>query len=1001
MIINKPTEREFEDLIERHLIDEAGYHQLRPADYDRTLCFCREEVLHYLHKTQPEVFQNLHRRGVEAFFRRLSGEIEKRGVLDVLRRGIKDRGDKIRLYTKLPRSRHNPDHQREWALNRFGVCRQLAYSVQNGNSLDLGLFLNGLPIATAELKSVFTSPHQTVEHAKAQYRRDRDPRGEPLLKFKRCLVHFAVDTERVFMTTKLAGAKTFFLPFNQGHEDGAGNPPVEQGQRSQYLWREVWTRRSWSNLIENFVQLVREQDPDTKKWKETQFFPRYHQLRVVRKLLDHAQRHGAGQRYLVQHSAGSGKSNSITWLAHQLTELFDPTGERRVFDTIIVVTDRRVLDKQIRTNIRNFAQVDGVVAAITQGSTQLGEALTGGKQIIISTVQKFPWVVDKIGGLGDRRFAIVIDEAHSGQTGDNAAHMNVTLAHRGAPTTNALAAEPVDANDQYQADVEDPEPRTGEDVINELMEKRRMLPNASYFAFTATPKNKTLEIFGEKRADGKFHAFDLYSMKQAIEEGFILDVLKNYTRYESYYNLVQKTEDNPEFDQRLAQKRLRAYVEQHPASIKKRTRIMVDHFQTEVRRLINGQAKAMVVCKSIVSAVRYFRAFQTYLRETQSDLKAIVAFSGQQTVDGVKVSEASLNKFSTADIPKRFERPEYRFLIVANKFQTGFDQPLLHTMYVDKKLSGVQAVQTLSRLNRAHTGKDSTFVLDFYNDPDIIQKSFVPYYTTTVLSEATNPNALYDLQLQLEDAQIFTEDEVRELTDLLVTNQPRTTFEGLLGRAVERFRRDLDEDAQGQFRQRGRAFVRTYGYLSKILDFAESDWERLYAYLRLLLPLLRPEDQQTDLKGLLASVDLDSYRTILTSTQDIALVGGGTVDPATISTSGTPDDPEVDSLAVIVAAFNERFGNIDWLNDDKVRQVYLEQIPAQIAAEAETMTLIQNSDKQNARLTAADRVEALVQQFMFTSTDAYKMFADNADFKRMYVEFVFERLWGGGASANP
>ncbi|MEO0875805.1 MAG: type I restriction endonuclease, partial [Bacteroidota bacterium] len=729
-----------------------------------TLCLNTKQLFSFLEATQPDKLATIRKRGEDKFLRRLSDQIKKRGVIDVLRKGVKDLDLTVYLYYKRPTSQLNKHAISRYAENIFAVCRQLYYSNSNKNSLDMVLFINGLPVITMELKNHYTG--QNVIHAMRQYEKDRDPR-EPLFRFGRCMVHFAVDPDLVYMTTKLAEGNTFFLPFNKGLDDGqpyppglahgAGNPLNPQGLKADYLWKEILTKSVLSNILENFAQIVEEKDEDTGKTKTKLIFPRYHQLRVVTRLLGDARVNGVGRRYLIQHSAGSGKSNSITWLAHQLTELHDGKDEN-IFDSVIVITDRRVLDKQIRDNIKNFAQIKGVVQPITKGSKQLREALEEGKKIIITTIQKFPFVLDEIGELGSNNFAILIDEAHSSQSGDTAAKMNVALSNRDARNVEALPVAADSGSNEYGAQEEDPVEVDTEDLINAFMEQRRMLTNASYFAFTATPKNKTLEVFGEKQEDGRFYPFDLYSMKQAIEEEFILDVLQNYTTYQSYYKLNKAVEDNPEFDTSRAQKKLRAFAESHDFAIKEKARVMIDHFTGEVKNRINGKAKAMVVTKSIKNAIRYFFAFQEYLREINSTYQVVVAFSGKKTVDGQEYDEASLNGFPSGDIPREFKKKEYRFLIVADKFQTGFDQPLLHTMYVDKKLADVQAVQTLSRLNRAYKPeKEDTFVLDFFNTVDDIRAAFEPFYTTTILSQETDANKLNDLQDALDDAEVYTE----------------------------------------------------------------------------------------------------------------------------------------------------------------------------------------------------------------------------------------------------
>ena len=612
----------------------------------------------------------------EQFLKRLAAEIERRGALDVLRNGIKDSGCKFRLAYFRPASGLNEETLRLYEANIFSVVRQLRYSTKNDKSLDLVLFLNGIPIFTAELKNPLTG--QTVEDAIRQYKTDRDPR-EPLFAYGRCLAHFAVDPELVYVSTHLQGPKTRFLPFNQGKFGGAGNPPVpptRRGYATAYLWEKTWARDSVLDLIRQFIHEVEEEDDKGhKNGRRSLIFPRYHQIEAVRRLVAHAWEHGPGQRYLIQHSAGSGKSFTIAWLAHQLATLHDAS-DRRVFDSIVVITDRRVLDRQLQTTMRQFEQVLGVVENIDTTSRQLKEALESGKTIIVTTLQKFPVIANEIGALPGRRFAVIVDEAHSSQTGEQTKSLKAVLAAR--------TLEEAECED---ASGETPEDEIEARILAEIS-KRGPLPNVSFFAFTATPKPKTLELFGEKRADGKFAPFHLYSMRQAIEEGFILDVLENYITYKAYWRLLKRIEDDPRYDKKKAEYLLKSFVELHPHAIREKVRILVEHFAAQVQNEIGGKAKAMIVTRSRLHAVRYKLAVDRYLAERGYPFKALVAFSGAVQDGGQSYTEANMNGFPEAQTAKTFERPEYRFLIVANKFQTGFDQPLLHTMYVDKKLGG-------------------------------------------------------------------------------------------------------------------------------------------------------------------------------------------------------------------------------------------------------------------------------------------------------------------------
>jgi type I restriction enzyme, R subunit len=835
------------------LYSGAGYVQGSPADYYRDHAVDMAKLLSFLNTTQPIVVAQL---GLDAdspkrqqFLARLQGEIAKRGVVDVLRKGIKHGQASVDLFYGTP-SPGNAKAAERFAANIFSITRQLRYSKDETQlALDLCLFINGLPVATFELKNRLTK--QTVEDAVQQYRRDRDPR-ELLFQFGRCLLHVAVDDQEVRFCTHLKGKESWFLPFNKGWNDGAGNPPNPSGLKTDYLWREILTREGLTDIIENYAQVVEERDERTGRKRQVQIFPRYHQLDVVRKLLADARQRGVGHRYLIQHSAGSGKSNSIAWLAHQLVGL--EQGSKALFDSVVVVTDRRVLDRQIRDTIKQFAQV-GATVGHAEHSEDLRKFLTAGKKIIITTVQKFPFILDAIcHEHRGRTFAILIDEAHSSQGGRAAAQMNIALSAQGGE--------------------EDEE--TVEDAINRLMDARKMLPNASYFAFTATPKNKTLEIFGDPHPEAdavKHRPFHSYTMKQAIQEGFILDVLQHYTPVESYYRLLKTVEDDPEFDIRKAQKKLRRFVESHEHAIRQKAEIMVDHFHEQVltKHKVGGQARAMVVTGGIERAIQYFHAIRDYLKERKSPYHAIVAFSGEHEYGGQKVTEASLNGFPSNLIPERFREDPYRFLICADKFQTGYDEPLLHTMYVDKPLSGVKAVQTLSRLNRAHPQKHDTFVLDFMNEAKTIQAAFEPYYRTTILSDETDPNKLHNLKADLDGYQVYARDQIERLVALYVSGADRDQLDPILDTCVAAYTEELDEDGQVDFKGKAKAFVRTYGFLASILPYTNAEWEKLNIFLNFLIPKL-PAPKEDDLsKGILEAIDMESYRVEVRSAMHIML----------------------------------------------------------------------------------------------------------------------------------
>ncbi len=968
------TEKGLEALIVRSLIEDAGYLPGDPADYDREHGVDLPHLLAFLRTTQPETLDKL---GIETagprrtqFLHRLQGEVARRGVIDLLRRGVRHGPHHIVLFYGAP----SPDNLKaveRFEANRFSVTRQLRYSRDETRlALDMAIFINGLPVATFELKNKLTK--QTVEDAVQQYKRDRDPK-ELLFQFGRCMVHFAVDDHEVRFCTHLKGKHSWFLPFNKGYNDGAGNPPNPAGLATDYLWKEILTKGSLTDIIENYAQIVEEKDQKTSRKSRKQIFPRYHQLAVVRKLLEHVQVNGVGKRYLIQHSAGSGKSNSIAWLVHQLVGLEQEDGA--LFDSVIVVTDRRVLDKQIRDTIRQFAQVSAIVGH-AERSGDLKTFLYQGKKIIITTVQKFPFILDEIGSeYRGQRFAILIDEAHSSQGGKATAAMNRVL----------------EADPDYDEDDE-----TLEDQINRIMGGRKMVKNASYFAFTATPKNKTLEIFGEPdpQPDGtiRHSPFHSYTMKQAIEEGFILDVLQNYTPVASYYRLTKKVEDDPLFDVRKAQKKLRRYVESHEHAIRQKAEIMVDHFHEQViaRGKIGGKARAMVITNGIERAIQYFHAFRDYLKERRSPWQAIVAFSGEHEYGGQKVTEASLNGFPSNLIPEKVRTDPYRFLIVADKFQTGYDEPLLHTMYVDKPLSGIKAVQTLSRLNRAHPQKHDTFILDFHNDSETIQRAFEPYYRTTILSDETDPNKLHDLKADLDAYQVYSPEQIDELVERYLKGEDRDRLDPILDACVAVYNTELDEDGQVDFKGKAKAFVRTYGFLASILPYSSAEWEKLSIFLNFLIPKL-PAPKEEDLsKGILETIDMESYRVEVQSSLHIGLADeDGGLEPVPAGGGGFKPEPELDQLSNIIQAFNDQFGNIDWKDADKIRKVIAEEIPAKVAADPAYQNAMKHSDKQNARIEHDKALQRVIVELLADHTELFKQFSDNPSFKKWLGDTIF------------
>ncbi len=908
----------------------------------------------------------------------MQGEIAKRGVVDVLRNGVQHQSASVDLFYGTP-SAGNMKAAVLFSQNIFSVTRQLRYSRDETRlALDLALFINGLPIATFELKNSLTK--QTVADAVEQYKRDRDPR-ELLFQFGRCLAHFAVDDSEVRFCTELKGKESWFLPFNKGWNDGAGNPPNPDGLKTDYLWREILTREGLTNIIENYAQVVEEKDERTGKKRKSQIFPRYHQLDVVRQLVADAADRGAGHRYLIQHSAGSGKSNSIAWLAHQLVGL-EREG-KPVVDSVIVVTDRRLLDKQINDTIRQFVQVSSTVGH-ADSSRDLTKLIESGKKIIITTVQMFPFMVNDIGNEHrGRSFAIIIDEAHSRQGGKTASKMH-----------SALGAQGADADD-------DPE-----DLVNKAMESRKMLPNASYFAFTATPKNKTLEIFGEPWPQGdkiKHRPFHSYTMKQAIQEGFILDVLASYTPVDSHYKLIKKADDDPEFDTKRAQKKLRLYVESNSHAIRAKAEIMVDHFHDHVvaKGKIGGQARAMVITNGVQRAIEYFHAFDAYLKERKSPYRAIVAFSGEHEYGGKTVSEASLNGFPSNKIADKIREDPYRFLICADKFQTGYDEPLLHTMYVDKTLAGIKAVQTLSRLNRAHPKKSDTFVLDFMNDVDTIRAAFEDYYRTTILSSETDPNKLHDLKADLDAYQVYDQVSVDDLVAKFLGGADRDQLDPKLDESVAVYLA-LDEDGQVDFKGKAKAFVRTYGFLSSVLPYSIASWEKLATFLNFLIPKL-PAPKEEDLsKGILEAIDMDSYRVEVQKTLDIALVDADAeIEPVPASGGGHAAEAQLDRLSNIIKSFNDQFGNIGWNDNDRIGVLITRDIPPMLEADTAYQNAMKNSDRQNARIEHDLALKRVVQSLMTTDAQFFKEFSDNDSFRKWVTEMMFSQTYTPPAAPPP
>lgn len=934
---NVHTEKIFEDELCDHLTGNGWTvltHPKEAASYSRELALFPDDLLAFVQDTQPaewEKFKKWHNGQSESMFvKRVAEQLDKHGTLHLLRHGFKDRDAKFFLCQFRPAHRKNPQLWQWYDKNRLTAIRQLHYSLHNENSIDMVLFLNGIPVSTAELKTDLT---QNIKDAILQYKKDRLPKDakskelEPLLQFKtRALVHFAVSTDEVFMATKLDGEKTYFLPFNLGRPDGmggatAGNPPAPDGKGypTWYLWELVWNKDVWLDILGNFLHLEvkQEEDPKTgkKKTKETLIFPRFHQLDVVRKLIDTVAQEGAGQVYLVQHSAGSGKSNSIAWSAHRMANLHD-AADTKVFDSVIVITDRRVLDKQLQETISQFEHKTGVVQKIDKNSQQLAEALMKGTPVVVTTIQKFPFILDKVKGMKDKRFAIIVDEAHSSQSGTAAQNMRKALTSgEKAPAAPVVQVELEGETVELAADVEiDPEDVTAEDVINEVMSSRARPENVSYFAFTATPKGKTMELFGRTNPDtGKPDPFHVYSMRQAIEEGFILDVLKNYTSYKMFYKLGALS-DEKLVPQGKAKTVLARYATLHPHNIAQKVVVIVEHFREHVAAKIGGTAKAMVVTSSRKAAVRYKLAIDRYIKERGYDkeFRTLVAFSGkvEDPESGPDdFTEANMNpEIGGAEPAEAFKEDEYRILLVANKYQTGFDQPLLHTMYVDKRLSGVLAVQTLSRLNRTRQGKDDTFVLDFVNKPDEILESFKPYYRSAELEDVTDPNIVHELQIKLDQAGVYFAVEVDGFAEAFFDpKRKQGALHQFLKPAADRFHA-LDEETADQFRRDLGTFLRLYDFLSQIIPYNDSDLEKRYAFGKHLMPRIL-EHFTGNAMDLDSDVRLTHYRLQKLGQQTLDLASGEIVklQPISEAGSGKGIEDEKKPLAEIVGKMNDLF----------------------------------------------------------------------------------------------
>lgn len=963
------SEMNLEDTILAYLRDKQGYEEGTTNDYVKDYALDTERVKRFLLSTQKKKVENTacfsNALSERKFFTELAKQLANRGVTDVLRKGFRFISELFDLYYPLP-SELNPTAQGLYKKNIFCVTKELAYSKENDNRIDLMVSLNGLPLITMELKNHYTG--QTVENAVKQYQTDRDPK-DPLLAPKRCAVHFAVDDDDIKMCTWLCGKGSWFLPFNKGLNGGAGNPVNPKGVRTAYLWEEILAKESLSDIIENYAQVVKKKDEKTGTEKTSVVWPRYHQLDGVRRLLAATRQKGVGQRFLIQHSAGSGKSNSITWLAYQLVGLLD--GTQALLDSVIVVTDRINLDTQIKNNIVAFKRLQNLVAW-ADSADSLRKHLESGKKIIITIVHKFPFILDAIGTeLKHKRFGIIIDEAHSSQNGSLSAKMNIALSGNAGDDEMDL-----------------------EDRLLAVIEGRKMVKNANYYAFTATPKNKTLEMFGTpyQKPDGEIEhrPFHEYTMKQAIEEGFIMDVLAHYTTYDSYYKLVKAINEDPEFEKKQAQKKLRAFVESRPETIRQKASVIVEHFHTNVigKGKVGGLARAMVVTSSILRAIEFYDEITRLLEERKSPYKAIVAFSGAKEYGGRTLTEADVNGFPSKDIEENMEHDPYRILVVADKFQTGYDQPLLHTMYVDKVLTDVKAVQTLSRLNRCHPKKRDTFVLDFCNDVEDIQKSFQRFYKTTILSKETDPNKLNDLIAEIESANIYTEEEVKALNEKYWAAEPREMLDPIVNKAVERFKW-LDENDKIRTKSSIKSFLRTYTFIAAVMPYKSIEWEMLNTYYSLLvhkLPVLKDEDLT---KGLIDAIDFDQYRLIKNEEQKIELENKDSeIDPIPVGNPKGGKEPDMQKLSDILDEFNK----INWTNIEVVKQ-QLDELPTRLQSDVTFVNAVKNSNRETAMQQCASSMMAIVAGMLNENTEFCRYYLDHPDFMNAINQRVFSYVY--------
>lgn len=966
-----PTEKRFEEHIEDHL-KNVGYSSLHFNEYDRSLCLIRDRVIDFIRSTQPEQWgrlQEIYDVDTEnKILARISSEISKRGIIDVLRNQVVDRGVYLNLCYFEPKSDLNPDHLKLYQSNQFTVVRQLHYSEQNENSIDMVLFLNGLPIVTMELKNQLTG--QNVKHSENQYRFDRDPK-EPLLNFKRCMVHFCVDNNRVSMTTRLAGQKTFFLPYNRDLE----NPSVESGYRTKYLWEEILPPSSLLDVLENFVHLSKEKEfffnDKTQKIdsvvKEVLVFPRFHQLDLIRNFRRQLKEDGVGKNYLVQHTTGSGKSYSIGWLSHTLTSLYRSKGDtKRLFDTIIVVTDRTVLDDQLRNTIRSLEKIDGVVNGVEHGSQELRKFLEQGKDIVITTIQKFPFISETIASLGNRTFGVIIDEVHSSQSGELSKELKKSLS---------------------KSD-EDDDDFDYEEMLRQEIQSRGKQSHISFFGFTGTPKEKTLELFGTKTREGKFAPFHIYSMYQSIHEGFTLDVLQNYTTYKRYFKVKQTKDGDIEVPTGKGKLELVRYVDSHEMTIRSKVQIMLDHWIEKGSKEIQGRSRGMIVTQSRKHCVWYFKEINRQLEERGLSYRCLVGFSGEVSIDHEKFTESSCNSEigHDGDVPLGLKNPKYRLLVVANKFQTGFDEPLVQSMYVDKKLGGVQCVQTLSRLNRTTSGKTQTFVLDFVNEPEDIRESFQRFYQSTILEGETDPNRLYDIQREIYNFHLYTNEDVNRFCEVFYDpRRDEGNLHPILDRVVDNFKRIEDEEIREDFRSKIQSYVRMYGYLSQIINFTDIELEKSFVFLKYLNKKL--PKRQVDRFDISDTIDLDSLRIQKIHEHIEGLVKEDSIlNPPEFVSTGVIE-PEYDFLSEIINQVNTTYG-VNLTEEDRLD---LSRLSKRLIDDPEVQKYMKGDNTEdNKQSFFKQQFEGMMIDYINERFDFYKKMDENPSIKNLIFQMMYK-----------